>query len=126
MRRQARVTVVEADDEMAGVSERLAHLLVITEHLRAEAHDEQDRWIRRITEGLIGQIDAPERGDLHALTMWIRNIGRIEHGEVGGDVGGHGKTLEPPTDSGVNRARSPRRRGSCVSGYVASRCLVRR
>ena len=56
------VAIVEADDEEAARGELLAELLVPEQHLRRQAHDEQQRRGVRRAEGLVAELDAVAHG----------------------------------------------------------------
>ena len=55
----ADVAVVEADHVKATLREPLAEVLVPGDHLRRQAHDQQDRRVVRIPEGLVAEGHAP-------------------------------------------------------------------
>jgi hypothetical protein len=57
MRRAADVAVVEADDAKARVDELAAEVHVPRDHLRAEAHDQQQRRVRRVAERVVAEAD---------------------------------------------------------------------
>ncbi|MCY1225217.1 hypothetical protein D9M72_374070 [compost metagenome] len=57
------VAVVEADDAVAATGQAFAEGFVPRNHLRAQAHDEQQRWRRRIAEAVVGQLDAVGRSE---------------------------------------------------------------
>jgi hypothetical protein len=57
--RPAGVAVVEADDVKAAIGEAPAEVLVPPDHLDAEAHDQENRWVGRRAEGLVAEPDSP-------------------------------------------------------------------
>jgi hypothetical protein len=62
-RRQPGVAVVEAHDPEAPVGEHLAHLAVPGDHLRTQAHDQQQGGIVGAAERLVAEGDLPEVGE---------------------------------------------------------------
>ena len=55
--RLADVAIVEADDPKAARGERRAEIVLPDDHLRAEAHDQQQRRIARAAEGLVANLE---------------------------------------------------------------------
>ena len=55
---EADVAVVVADHVVAGVGHRFTHLVPPRQHLGAESHDQQDRRIGLVPEGLVCDLDA--------------------------------------------------------------------
>ena len=55
----ADVAVVEADDVEATLGELCAEVLVPGDHLRRQAHDQQDRGVVGVAEGLVAEGHAP-------------------------------------------------------------------
>ena len=62
-RRAPDVAVVVADDVEAAAGEVGAEVLVPAEHLRAQAHDEQDGGVGGIAEGLEADLDVADAAE---------------------------------------------------------------
>src|SRR5438105_4960037 len=58
LRRQADVAIVEADHEVAALGEHAAEALVPVQHLGAEPHDQKERRVAAIAEGLVEDLDS--------------------------------------------------------------------
>src|SRR5439155_6134502 len=63
-RRAADVAVVVADHEEAASGEGAAEVRVPAEHLGAQAHDQQDRGVAGLAEGLVAELDVPDAAEL--------------------------------------------------------------
>ena len=96
---QPRIAVVEANDEIALIGERLAQLVRPGDHLRSEAHDEKERRIRGIAECL--------KGNLNPI---CRHRGRLaEHGrQPTGDI--EDEMADGPEKVSTDLGAPPRRR----------------
>ena len=69
----ADVAIVEADDTEAACGELLAELVVPQHHLRAQAHDQEQRLGVRRAENVVANLDAIGLGELRRL---VRNVGQ--------------------------------------------------
>ncbi len=64
MRARPDVAVVEAHDVVAAGGQVLAELVRPGEHLRAQPHDQQQRRLPQLAEGLVRDLDAVRRHPL--------------------------------------------------------------
>jgi hypothetical protein len=65
-RRASDVAVVEPHDEEAARGQPLAERVAPRDHLRAQAHDQDERRIRAVTERLVAQLQLADGGELLA------------------------------------------------------------
>ena len=72
--RAADVAVVVPDHEEAAARELGAEVVLVGDHLRAEAHDQQHRGVGRVAEGLVTDVDVADAagglGHHLRLTAW--------------------------------------------------------
>jgi hypothetical protein len=67
------VAVVEADDVQPPLGQAAAEVVGPPDHLGGQAHDEQDRWIAGLAEGLVRDLDLADPGPLDAA---VHGLGR--------------------------------------------------
>jgi hypothetical protein len=58
------VAVVETHHAEPALDEQAAELLVPGDHLRPEPHHEQERWVLRVAERLVADLDVADPGEL--------------------------------------------------------------
>ena len=77
--RLADVAVVEADHVVAATGEGGAEVVVPGDHLRRQAHDENQRRRRRVAEGIEAELDPVRLGASggRALFGWHSRVSRI-------------------------------------------------
>ena len=64
VRRAPDVAVVEADDEEAATGQLGTEVLVPGEHLRAQPHDQEQRRVAAVAEGVVAEADVADVGEL--------------------------------------------------------------
>ena len=72
MRRQPAVAVVVPNDEEALVGDRSTELLVPGDQLRGEPHDEQQRLVLRVSDGVVLDLDPVVVGSRHGAHCGMR------------------------------------------------------